>query len=156
MTAHNTFMAQAIELAKTNSVENGGPFGAVVVKDNQIIGQASNQVLKNHDPSAHAEILAIRMACQHEQNHCLKETILYASCEPCPMCLSAIYWAKIPCVYFAASREDAAAIEFQDESLYQELALPLEQRSVRCQQVMHEEATAAMNAWYQKENHKNY
>lgn len=149
-------MSAAIELAKNNPVAEGGPFGAVIVKENTIIGQSSNQVLKNHDPTAHAEILAIRVACQHEHDHFLKDTVLYTSCEPCPMCLSAIYWAQIPCMYYAARREDAAAIEFQDATLYEELALPIDERSLESHQLMHDEAQAVMKGWYGKANHINF
>jgi len=115
------FMKEAIRLARESK---GGPFGAVVVKDGQIIGRGANQVTVVNDPTAHAEVIAIREACRHLQDFRLTGCEIYASCEPCPMCLAAILWARLDRVYFALTRQDAAAMGFDDEQFYRELAKP--------------------------------
>lgn len=118
----NDFMTLAIEAAKNGSKKNhGGPFGAVIVKNNKVISKAHNKVLKNNDPTAHAEIQAIRKASKKLKTHNLKGCTLYATCEPCPMCYAAIHWARIKIVYFSGTRKDAAKIGFDDKELYDEL-----------------------------------
>ena len=125
------FMQLAIDLAMEGMKANeGGPFGAVVVKDGKIIGRGNNQVLRNHDPTAHAEIVAIRDACNHIKDFQLTGCVIYCSCEPCPMCLGAIYWARPDHIYFAASRIDAAKASFDDEMIYHEISAPFESRKI--------------------------
>jgi guanine deaminase len=151
------FMARAIEL----SVENvrsgqGGPFGAVIVKDGGIIAEGVNQVTTINDPTAHAEILAIRQACLKLGLFELKGCDLYTSCEPCPMCLGAIYWTRLARVYFANSAADASKIGFDDSSIYGELAKPHSQRTIPMTQMMQEEALAAFRAWQLKPDKIRY
>lgn len=144
----NPFLQRAIELAVQNVKERrGGPFGAVIVRDGAIIAEGTNLVTTSLDPTAHAEVVAIRKACAVLQSFELKGCVVYASCEPCPMCLAAIYWSRAERVYFAASREDAAAAQFDDEFLYRELSLPVKQRSLPMEQELREEAIAAFDAW---------
>ena len=144
----NPFLQRAIELAVQNVKERrGGPFGAVIVRDGAIIAEGTNLVTTSLDPTAHAEVVAIRKACAVLQSFELKGCVVYASCEPCPMCLAAIYWSRAERVYFAASREDAAAAQFDDEFLYRELSLPVERRSLPMEQELREEAIAAFDAW---------
>ena len=144
----NPFLQRAIELAVQNVKERrGGPFGAVIVRDGAIIAEGTNLVTTSLDPTAHAEIVAIRKACAVLQSFELKGCVVYASCEPCPMCLAAIYWSRAERVCFAASREDAAAAQFDDEFLYRELSLPVERRSLPMEQELREEAIAAFDAW---------
>jgi guanine deaminase len=128
---HEEYLNKAIHLALENVEKGwGGPFGAIVVKDGLVIGVGQNRVTTNHDPTAHAEVQAIRAACLHLGSFQLEGCTLYSSCEPCPMCLGAIYWARPDAVYFACSREDAAAIQFDDAFIYDEIARPLEQRQL--------------------------
>jgi guanine deaminase len=124
-------LARAIDLA-TRAVESGsgGPFGALVVREGRVLGEAHNEVVARCDPTAHAEVMAIRRACEATQSFSLAGATIYASCEPCPMCLGAIHWARLDRVYFAAGREDAAAAGFDDAVLYAELTLPLAERRV--------------------------
>ncbi|MDH4319795.1 MAG: nucleoside deaminase, partial [Desulfobulbaceae bacterium] len=124
-------MARAIKLAEEGMKKgDGGPFGAVVVKNDQIIGSGWNRVLQSNDPTAHAEIVAIRSACAHIDSYRLEGCTLYVNCEPCPMCLAAIYWARIERLCFGASRKDAAAIGFDDDHIYQEVCLPVHERKL--------------------------
>ncbi len=153
----NVFMARAIQL----SIENvrsgrGGPFGAVVVKDGEIIAEGANRVTSTNDPTAHAEVLAIRQACQKLGDFELKDCELYTSCEPCPMCLGAIYWARPAHVYFACAAADAANAGFDDSFIYREIAEPLSQRSIPMIQMMREEALAAFHEWQQHPNKIDY
>ena len=135
-TTHATFMELAGAIACEQMAANeGGPFGAVIVKDGAVIATGHNMVTSTNDPTAHAEISAIRHACQHENDFNLSGAVIYTSCEPCPMCLSAIYWARIDAIYYANSRTDAAAIGFDDEFIYQQVALPIDQRSTPMVQV---------------------
>lgn len=134
----------------------GGPFGAVVVKDGQIIGRGQNRVTSANDPTAHAEIVAIREACAHLKAFHLHGCEIYASCEPCPMCLAATYWARIETVYYANTREDAAAIGFDDDFFYRELALPVEARKLRMEQTMRAEALAVFEEWKRKPDRIDY
>lgn len=147
------FMNIAIELARNSIDHCGGPFGAVIVKGDQIIGQGSNQVTNHNDPTAHAEIEAIRDACQNINSYTLAGCSLYASSQPCPMCLSAIYWARIDCVYYANTYQDASKIGFDDQFIFKELRLPDEQKSIilthiQDQEVL-EKALKVFQAWEQ-------
>ena len=146
-------MARAIQL----SIENvhsgrGGPFGAVVAKDGNIIAEGANQVTSINDPTAHAEILAIRAACATLGAFELHGCEIYTSCEPCPMCLGAIYWARLSRIYFASSAADASRIGFDDSLIYREIPLPLAQRAIPMVQMMREESLAAFRAWEEKPN----
>jgi guanine deaminase len=144
-------MRRAIELSIQNVHSGrGGPFGAVVVKSGEIIGEGVNEVLALNDPSAHAEILAIRAACRKLNSFQLGGCEIYTSCEPCPMCMGLIYWARPAKVYFANTAADAARIGFDDAFIYHELVLSPEKRSISMQQMMREEALAAFTAWEKK------
>ena len=149
----NPFMARAIKLS-IESVHSGrgGPFGAVIVKDDAVIAEGANQVTSTQDPTAHAEILAIRGACAKLGVFELPDCEIYTSCEPCPMCLGAIYWARLSRVYFANAAADAASIGFDDSLIYREIALPLAQRAIPMRQMMRKQALAAFRAWQQKPN----
>ncbi len=152
-----TFMRAALAEAAHGLREGrGGPFGCVVVRRGQIIARGQNRVTSTHDPTAHAEITAIREACTARQTIRLDDCELYASCEPCPMCLAAIYWAHLPRVYFGATREEAAAIGFDDAYILRQVALPLEQRAVAMQPLLHDEAQAVFAAWQAKTNKVRY
>ena len=149
----NPFMARAIQL----SIENvhsgrGGPFGAVIVKDGNAIAEAANQVTATNDPTAHAEILAIRAACDQLGAFDLQGCEIYTSCEPCPMCLGAIYWARLARIYFASAAADASRIGFDDSMIYREIAQPLADRTIPMVQLMREESLAAFRAWEAKPN----
>ena len=149
----NRFMARAIELS-IEGVQSGGggPFGAVIVKDGEILGEGANQVTSTKDPTAHAEMLAIRMACAKLGSFELKNCELYTSCEPCPMCLGAIYWARLARVYFANTAEDAAKLGFDDSLIYNELRQAHTNRRIPVIQMMREEALAGFHAWEAKPN----
>lgn len=153
----NVFMGRAIQL----SIENvhsgrGGPFGAVIVRNNEIVAEAVNQVTSSNDPTAHAEILAIRQACAKLGLFELKGCELYTSCEPCPMCLGAIYWARLSSIYYANTHEDAARIGFDDSFIYSELPLPHAERRIPTIQLMREEALAGFQAWARKPDKIRY
>jgi guanine deaminase len=144
----SSFMARAIQLAVENVRSGrGGPFGCVVAQDGEFVAESANQVTAMNDPTAHAEILAIRQACQKLHNFELRGCALYTSCEPCPMCLSAIYWARIDKVYFGGLAADAARAGFDDSAIYQEIAQPRAQRKIPMVQMMRDEALAAFRAW---------
>ena len=150
------FMMRAIELSKKNIDEGGGPFGCVIVKDDTIIAEGFNQVTKNNDPTAHAEIVAIRKACSKLQTFNLSNVELYTSCEPCPMCLSAIYWAHINTIYYGNSRKDAALIDFDDEHIYNELKLDIHLRKIDMLQINNKEALIAFKLWAETDNKTKY
>jgi guanine deaminase len=153
----NTFMARAIQLSLDNvRFGRGGPFGAVVVKDGIVLAEAVNQVTATNDPTAHAEVLAIRQACQKLGTFVLKGCDLYTSCEPCPMCLGAIYWARIDKVYFGNLAEDAAQIGFDDSAIYQEIVQPHSQREIPMIPLMRIEAQAAFRAWEEHRDKIHY
>ncbi|MCH2549714.1 MAG: nucleoside deaminase [Alphaproteobacteria bacterium] len=153
----NKFMKRAIEIAEKNITDSlGGPFGAVIVKKGIIIGEGSNTVTSTNDPTAHAEINAIRQACQNSQSFNLSNSIIYTNCEPCPMCLSAIYWARIEKIFFANSKTDAAEIGFDDDLIYQEIILPVEKRSIPTQQIFIDESILAFRAWERSDSKINY
>lgn len=146
-------MARAIELAIENArSERGGPFGAIVVKDGAILAEGTNRVTSANDPTAHAEIVAIRAACAKLGVFQLNGFDLYASCEPCPMCLGAIYWARPARVYFAGTAADASRVGFDDSLIYRELPLPPQHRSIPMVQMMREEALEAFRVWEEKPN----
>jgi guanine deaminase len=151
------FMQEAIQLSLEGSQSGkGGPFGAVVVKDDRIIGRGCNQVITNNDPTAHAEIVAIRDACHTLQSFHLDGCIIYTSCEPCPMCLAAIYWAKIEKIVFANTRNDAASIGFNDAFIYDEVSLPLHKRQIQTEQLLSNEAAEVFKKWFNKGDRKLY
>lgn len=146
------FLKQAIALALSNvSSGHGGPFGAVIVKDGEAISSGRNLVLANKDPSAHAEIVAIRAACEALQSFHLSGCEIYASCEPCPMCLGAIYWARLSRLYFASTREDAASAGFDDARIYREIALPTESRALPTECLLLEEGKEPFRRWLQSD-----
>ena len=145
-------MARAIRLAAENARSGGGgPFGAVVARNGEIVAEGVNRVAATNDPTAHAEALAIREACRKLGRFELKDCELYASCEPCPMCLGAIYWARVGKLYFASTREDAAAAGFDDSSIYAEIPLPAPERRIPMVQTMREEGAVAFEAWAKAE-----
>ena len=147
---NNKFMMRAVELSMESVDKGTGPFGAVVVKDNKIISEGFNTVTLVKDPTSHAEIVAIRSACKVLNNFSLKECELYTTCEPCPMCLSAIYWARIDKIYYANTRDDAQKINFSDAQIYEELNKPIKERKIPMQQMMREEALKAFVKWDKK------
>ncbi|HET7893619.1 MAG TPA: nucleoside deaminase [Candidatus Sulfotelmatobacter sp.] len=153
----NPFMARAIHLSMENVQSGrGGPFGAVVVKDGALIGEAANQVTSMNDPTAHAEVLAIRAACKKLGTFELEGCEIYTSCEPCPMCFGAIYWARLSRVYYANLHADASKIGFDDTLIYREIALPHSRRKIPMVQMMREQALAAFRAWQNKPNKIEY
>lgn len=146
-----SFMARAIELSIENVFRgNGGPFGAVIARDGRIIAEGVNRVTASNDPTAHAEIAAIREACTKLGTFSLKDCEIYASCEPCPMCLGAIYWAHISCIYFGNVAADASKIGFDDSFIYREFGQPLAARKIPMVQMMRNEALSAFQAWEKK------
>jgi len=154
---HNSFMQRAIELAEKGMNNGfGGPFGAVVVKDDKIVGEGYNSVIHNNDPTAHAEVLAIRKACENLATFELKDCTIYTSCEPCPMCLGAIYWARIKKVVYACTKEDAAQISFDDDDFYGEMAKDMEHRRIDFEEVMRDKALPLFSKWKVKPDKTNY
>lgn len=151
------FMLRAIQLAQKGMDSNsGGPFGAVVVCNNEIIGEGWNSVTSTNDPTAHAEIIAIREACKKLGSFQLNDCVIYTSCEPCPMCLGAIYWARPEKVYFACTREDAAGIGFDDDFIYDELEKNNNERQMPIVSLMREEALAVFRIWANKPDKTEY
>lgn len=150
-------MREAIRLSLEKSRENcGGPFGAVVVREGEIIGRGWNQVTSKNDPTAHAEVMAIRAACKKLNTFQLDDCELYASCEPCPMCLSAIYWARIRRIFYANTRRDAARIKFDDDLIYREISRPMARRKIPMRQLLRPEALKAFAAWEAKTDKIRY
>ena len=151
------FMQKAIELAENGMNSNsGGPFGAVIVKNDRIIAEGYNKVSSENDPTAHAEIVAIREACKKLNSFQLDDCIIYTSCEPCPMCLGAIYWARPKKVFYACNREDAAQIDFDDQFIYDEFEKKMEDRHIIFSKLMREDALQTLNKWKTKENKTKY
>lgn len=151
------FMREAIRLSVEKMVEGfGGPFGAVVVRNGEIVSRGYNNVLTSNDPTAHAEVDAIRKASQVLQSHDLSDCDLYTSCEPCPMCLGAIYWARFRNVYYGNTRQDAANIGFDDALIYEEIERPIEERKIPMQQLLSEEAKEGFEVWEKNENKKEF
>jgi tRNA(Arg) A34 adenosine deaminase TadA len=154
---HNLFMQRAIELSLDNVRSGrGGPFGAVVVKEGEIIAEGVNRVTATNDPTAHAEVTAIRDACRKLQTFELKGCEIFTSCEPCPMCLGAIYWARPDRVYFGNTAADAAGIGFDDSLIYREISQPHSQRNIPMIQMMRDEAFEAFRAWREMPNKISY
>ena len=156
MSEKNLFMMRAIELSIESAKSKGGPFGCVIVKNNKIIAEGSNKVTMNNDPTAHGEIVAIRAACQKLNTFNLSECDLYSSCEPCPMCLSAIYWSRIENIFYANTRIDAKKIDFDDSFIYSEINKNLENRKIKMHQIHRDEALEAFKIWENKEDKIKY
>ena len=152
----NKFMQRAIELSIESINSGGGPFGSVVAKDNEIISEGMNRVTVNNDPTAHGEITAIRQACKKLNTFDLTGYELYTNCEPCPMCLSAIYWSHIDKVYYANTRDDAHKIDFLDPVIYSELQKSNEEKKIRMVQMMREEGLKAFKIWDKKADKIKY
>ncbi|EJL38842.1 MULTISPECIES: nucleoside deaminase [Brevibacillus] len=153
----DTWMGQAVSIALDNVKESrGGPFGAIIVKDGQIVGRGRNEVTAMNDPTAHAEVQAIREACRKLGTFQLSDCELYTSCEPCPMCLGAIYWARPRAVYYACTKEDAASVGFDDHFIYEQIMLPHEERSIPFRQIDLENRQSPFVAWSQAEKRIEY
>ena len=152
----NEFMKRAIELSIKSVGLGGGPFGSVIVKNDKVIAEGSNKVTLNNDPTAHGEIVAIRKACKSFNNFNLSGCELYSTCEPCPMCLSAIYWAHIEKVYYANTRDDAQKIDFDDSLIYSELLKNVKKRKIPMIQMMRDEALKAFELWDKKTDKVKY
>ena len=150
------FMREAIRLATESVEQGGGPFGAVIVKDGEIVAKSSNSVTIDNDPTAHAEVNAIRKACKKLGTFDLSGCVVYTSCEPCPMCLGAIYWAHIGRIYYGNSRKDAAAIDFADDFIYEELAQPLHRRRLPLVHLLGDEAITTFQKWSEKTDKTEY
>ena len=151
------FMRKAIRLSMENVQSgNGGPFGTVIVKNGKIIATGVNEVTKSNDPTAHAEMIAIRNACEKLNSFQLDGCDIYCSCEPCPMCLGAIYWARPKSIYFANSKKDAAEINFDDNVIYQEIKLPIHERKLTTTQLLRDEAQSVFLQWKESENKIEY
>ena len=150
------FMREAIRLANESVMNGGGPFGAVIVKDGEIIAGSSNSVTIDNDPTAHAEVNTIRQACRKFHTFDLTGCTIYTSCEPCPMCLGAIYWARISRIFYGNHRKDAADIQFADDFIYEELDKPLERRTVPILPLLRDEALHTFRLWQQKEDKTEY
>ncbi|CAF1171238.1 unnamed protein product [Adineta steineri] len=153
---HETYIRMAIDLAEENVKHGlGGPFGAVICKDGKIIAKGSNKVVPTCDPTAHAEMTAIRQACQQLKTHNLEGCVIYTSCEPCPMCLGAIYWAHLEHIYFSHSKTDAKDVGFDDHFIYEELARELHERRVGITQLLKDESKA-FSMWRECQNKTHY
>ena len=152
----NKFMARAIELSIESVNTGGGPFGSVIVKDEKVIAEGSNKVTSTNDPTAHGEIVAIRQACKNLSDFNLNGCELYSTCEPCPMCLSAIYWAHVDKIYYANTRDDAQKIDFDDSSIYSELLKNIKKRKIPMIQMMRDEALKAFELWNKKTDKVKY
>ncbi len=154
---HKAFLQQAITLALENAESGqGGPYGAVIVKDNQLVAASGNKVTSSLDPTAHAEVMAIRLACKELNDFQLNDCILYSSCEPCPMCLGAIYWARLAKVYFACSRHDAAAANFDDSFIYDEILVLPHERRIAMLHLTLPDAMLPFDLWKRKSDKVTY
>jgi len=157
MEREKRFILEAIELSRKGMLNNiGGPFGCVVVKGDEIVGRGNNCVTSSNDPTAHAEVMAIRDACKNLQTFQLDDCEIYTSCEPCPMCMGAIYWARPKKVYYANTRIDAANIGFDDSLIYDELVLPLDQRKISIECIGRDEALKVFEEWNAKSDKVEY
>jgi tRNA(Arg) A34 adenosine deaminase TadA len=154
--ADREFMQQAIELSKENVLNGGGPFGAVIVRDGEVIATGTNRVTANNDPTAHAEVNAIRSACAKEGTFKLEGCTCYTSCEPCPMCLAALYWAGVERIFYGNTKDDAKAINFDDSFIYDEIAKPYAKRAIPIINIMREEAISAFKMWEKSEDKVEY
>tara|TARA_B100000579_G_scaffold432007_1_gene448065 strand:+ start:4118 stop:4582 length:465 start_codon:yes stop_codon:yes gene_type:complete len=150
------FMKRAIELSLESVNKSGGPFGCIIVKENKIVAEGSNKVTSSNDPTAHGEIVAIREACKNLNTFTLAGCELYSSCEPCPMCLSAIYWARIGKIYYANTRDDAKKIDFDDSLIYSEFNKNINERKIPMVQIMRDEALKAFELWDKKKDKVKY
>ncbi len=151
------YMREAIALSENGMKKGcGGPFGAIIVKNEQVIGRGENQVTSCNDPTAHAEIVAIRAACQQINSFSLKGAVIYSSCEPCPMCLAALYWARIDKIYYAANRDDAAKIKFDDSWIYKEVSKPIFERELPMEELLRSEAQLVFDEWLMKQDKIHY
>tara|TARA_B100001123_G_scaffold101159_1_gene116839 strand:+ start:2001 stop:2465 length:465 start_codon:yes stop_codon:yes gene_type:complete len=152
----NKFMQRAIELSIDSIKSGGGPFGSVIVKDDKIVSEGMNRVTVSNDPTAHGEIVAIRDACKKLNTFDLSNSYLYSSCEPCPMCMSAIYWSRINKVYYANTRDDAKKIDFDDSFIYSEISKMNKDRSISMEQILRDEALKAFEMWHKKTDKIKY
>lgn len=151
------FLREAIRLSiEKMDANEGGPFGAVVVRNGEIVGRGWNRVTSTNDPTAHAEVVAIRDACSHLKTFSLAGCEIYSSCEPCPLCLAAIYWSRLDRIHYAATCDDAAAAGFDDRNFYRELTKPAGDRSIPMEQALRDEALVALQAWVKKEDRIRY
>jgi tRNA(Arg) A34 adenosine deaminase TadA len=156
-TQDNRFMRRALEISLEGMNKNdGGPFGAVIVRDGEIIAEGNNEVTSKNDPTLHAEIVVIRNACKKLNTFDLRGCTIYTSCEPCPMCLGAIYWARLDKIFYANTKEDAAKIGFDDAFIYEELELPKDKRKMMMKQLLQEEAIKVFDGWANKEDKVEY
>ncbi len=156
-TTNEEFMREAVRAALKGMANNeGGPFGCIIVKNGEIVGRGNNKVTSTNDPTAHAEITAIRDACKNLNDFQLEDCIIYTSCEPCPMCLGAIYWARPKKVYYGSNQQDAANIGFDDEFIYKEIQLPYEKRSISFEQCARDIALEPFQKWSEKEDKIEY
>lgn len=153
---HTGFMAKAINLAEISVANGGGPFGAIIVKDGKVVAEGSNCVTLDNDPTAHAEVTVIRKACKELDTFDLSGCQIYTSCEPCPMCLAAIYWARIDKIYYGCNKTDAKDIGFDDSFIYDQIDLKPEKRSIPAVNIMREEALTAFRLWEKKEDKIEY
>ena len=144
------FMQQAIDLSIENVANGGGPFGAVIVRDGEVIAAGTNRVTANCDPTAHAEVSAIRAACAKLGDFKLTGCTIYSSCEPCPMCLSALYWAGVERIFYGNTKQDAKEIDFDDSFIYDQIALDYSERSIPCINIMRDNALEGFKAWREK------
>ena len=157
MTREEIFMQEAIALSKNAIQQNeGGPFGCVIVKDDKIVGRGNNKVTSTNDPTAHAEVVAIRDACKNLGTFQLEDCEIYTSCEPCPMCLGAIYWARPKVIYYANNRQDAANIGFDDSMIYDEMGAAICDRKIPIQTIGRAEALKVFHEWKHKEDKTSY
>lgn len=150
------WMEKAVKIARESAAAGGGPFGAIVVKDGKIISAGNNQVTAANDPTAHAEVQAIREACQKLDSFQLTDCEIYTSCEPCPMCIGAIYWARPEAVYYAASKTEAAEAGFDDRFIYNQIALPVEERDIEMMQIRPDKYDKPFQIWKDVENRMDY
>ena len=155
-TKQSKFMKKAIRLAEASVAKGGGPFGAVIVKDGVVVAQGHNCVTLHNDPTAHAEVTVIRKACKKIGSFDLSGCEIYTSCEPCPMCLAAIYWARIGKIYYGCTKDDAKDIGFDDSFIYDQIDLKPEERAIPTIHLMHKEALSAFRLWDENENKINY
>ena len=156
-TREQYFMKRAIELAQEGMNSGaGGPFGCVIVKNDEVVAEGYNRVTSTNDPTAHAEVVAIRKACELLESFQLEDCVIYTSCEPCPMCLGAIYWARPKKVFYACDKKDAAAIDFDDDFIYKEIELSDKDRSIPFEQILQKEGVAAFKLWSEKMDKTDY
>lgn len=154
---HKYYMSEAVKAAlKGMNADQGGPFGCIVVKDGEIVGRGNNKVTSTNDPTAHAEVIAIRQACKNLETFQLDNCVIYTSCEPCPMCLGAIYWARPKKVYFGSNQQDAASVGFDDKFIYTEISLPYKKRSIPFEQCARDLALEPFEQWDKKEDKIEY